>query len=101
MPQPTTCPAAPRLQELLNGKLAGDEHAELSQHLETCKLCQQTLDGLVAGGQSWENLARHLGQSQPDAEAVSPAAEEDLGLQFLSPPDKPGQLGRLGHYEVL
>jgi serine/threonine protein kinase len=32
---------------------------------------------------------------------TEPAADEEPSLGFLDPPEKPGQLRRLGHYEVL
>jgi hypothetical protein len=32
---------------------------------------------------------------------TEPAASEDVDLSFLKPSDKPGSIGRLGHYEIL
>src|SRR5262249_50753542 len=73
-----------------------------------------------AGKDSWSGVARHLGRQPPQpqpalgqvmdklkAEASSGAAHadswpsDDLSLDFLGPATQPGQLGRLGHYEVL
>ncbi len=74
---------------------------------------------MVAGKESWSGLAKQLSQSpqrepalkqvmenlkrEPDPEPTrdEPAVNADLPLGFLSPPDKPDQLGRLGPYEVL
>src|SRR5690242_12691214 len=35
-----------------------------------------------------------------DATRTGSSAESDGPLDFLAPPDQPGSLGRLGHYEV-
>jgi WD40 repeat protein len=37
----------------------------------------------------------------PAADATTPAKPEELRLDFLSPAQKTGSLGRLGHYEIL
>src|SRR5262245_51413417 len=39
-------------------------------------------------------------QSDPDADAQQNSQESD-DLGFLTPTDKPGVLGRLGHYDIL
>src|SRR5690348_14768084 len=36
-----------------------------------------------------------------DTQGTLPSDEDGLELDFLAPPQKPGSLGRLGHYEVL
>jgi serine/threonine protein kinase len=36
----------------------------------------------------------------PPAKLKDPAATQAESLQYLQPPDKPGSLGRLGHYDV-
>jgi serine/threonine-protein kinase len=111
------CPDPHRLQGLLDGTLPEAEQAAVSGHLETCTVCQQALEGLVAGRSSWEGAARRLGE--PDAAAASacqaavhaardePTATDsagaaaDLPPDFLAPPAKPGQLGKLDHYQIL
>jgi WD40 repeat protein len=105
---------------LLDGVLARDEQVVLSRHLDTCESCQQTLEELAAGDRPWTKAARWMGRQwgridpalqeamqvlkgeggQTEAQAEV-ASGDDESLSFLSPPDKPGQLGRLDQYEVL
>lgn len=115
----TPCPDSARLRNLLDGKLPPAEQAELQDHLEACETCLRRLEGLVAGQDSWDDAARQLGRPQPapdpalrqavgELAGAEPTADEskrpegdELLLDFLSPSDKPGHIGRLGHYEVL
>jgi WD40 repeat protein len=101
MTPPTACIEPPRLRALLDGALPEQEQADLLGHLETCHRCQQTLEQLVADQGSWSSLPRYL---RPEPAAPEPAApppmDNDPPLAFLRPSDRPGSLGRLGHYEV-
>jgi WD40 repeat protein/anti-sigma factor RsiW len=120
MVEQASCPDPARWKALLDGSLPEEEQAVLNGHLQTCARCQQTLESLAAGTEVWSGAARHLGQepqadeaalqrvvAELEAEGVppsprtEPSPSEDLSLEFLDPPEKPGQLGRLGHYEVL
>jgi hypothetical protein len=115
----TPCPAPASLQALLDGKLPAAEEGPLSAHLESCVRCQQSLEGLVAGGDSWANLPdclRH--DATPSGEALRQALaraaqpthvgetnpetlrEADLPQGFLDPAEDKGGLGRLGPYKV-
>ncbi len=116
----TSCPRPEKLQELLDGRLPDSEHGQLLRHVETCQACQATLASLTAGSQSWEGAARKILQ-QPQQEqelgrlmdelrarrssgaetTEGSAAGEGSPLAFLSPAEKPGQIGKLDHYEVL
>jgi uncharacterized protein (TIGR03067 family) len=115
-----SCPSAKQLQGLLTGQAPADEQANLANHLETCENCRQTLEELVAGSQSWSAAARQLKEEAPGVDPKlrqimdkiksegragdtqdAVARDEELSLDFLSPPEGPGHLGRLGHYEVL
>ena len=116
---PPSCPSVSRLKELLAERLPQEEQARLNRHLERCPACQHRLEGLVAAREPWSGLAKHLSQPpqreaalkqvmenlkhEPDPEPTrdEPVAAADLPLGFLSPSDKPDQLGRLGPYEVL
>src|SRR5207302_1433838 len=113
------CPQVGDWQEMLGGGLAGDRQEALQAHLETCADCQQTLEECAAGGEAWAHAARHLGGAPPAGDAAyrqalaklereaddPPAAEApsvaEWTLDFLTPCDRPGVLGQLGHYDVL
>jgi serine/threonine-protein kinase len=114
------CPPVGRLKDLLAERVPPPERARLAAHLDACPACQHRLEGLTAGKELWPAMARHLTEPPPppgpalkqvmdslkgpkDAEATQdrPVFRADLPLGFLSPPDKPGQLGRLDRYEVL
>jgi serine/threonine-protein kinase len=115
----TSCPPVGRLKDLLGERLAPGEHARLAAHLEVCTACQHRVEGLTAGHESWPGVARRLTHQPPPLEpalkqvmdSLKGKQEEatgaeyvysaDLPLGFLSPPDKPDQLGRLERYEVL
>lgn len=116
----TSCPDSAELKALLDGTVPTDEQAELNSHLESCSHCQQSLEALVAGKETWSGMAQNLSQSEArsdadlerlmeevkrpgqgrEADPESPPAEE-LILDFLDPSDNPEHLGRLGHYDVI
>jgi serine/threonine protein kinase len=92
----------------------------VGDHLETCLDCQKKLDALAANSQCWEGVARHLGQGKESPEAAlqqamdalkgapnraeaqaEPTPHEDVSLGLLDPPAKPGQLGKINHYEIV
>ncbi|HWG47787.1 MAG TPA: serine/threonine-protein kinase [Gemmataceae bacterium] len=113
------CPDLSLLKKLLDGSVAEPEQDALHKHLETCAACQQRLEKLAAGVDSWAAVAGHLGGSEPGNNAAlrqameqlqqAPAiptqdeAEgcEEISLAFLDPPAKPRQLGKLDHYEII
>jgi hypothetical protein len=115
MSGPAACPDPARWHQLLAGELPEQEQAALHRHLEACSQCQQLLEKLTAGGETWAGAARHLAGAEPEHEPAlkrvmaeleaeanqgerSPDTEETL--DFLGPPERPEQLGRLGHYAV-
>ncbi|MFN0053066.1 MAG: protein kinase domain-containing protein [Planctomycetales bacterium] len=114
-----SCPEPERLKQLLDGSLTESELGNLTAHLDDCAVCQQTMEGLSAGRETWAGAAAKLNAAaSPDDPILSQALEEarrtglggtaqpgkreDLGaaLSFLSPPDAAGHLGKLGHYEI-
>jgi len=123
-----SCPDRTQLLQLIDGELPPPDQAELTQHLDGCPHCQQAVEGLASGGKSWADTAAHLSGEHP-GEACDPAltravkelascgkpegtqadhttadepgAQPDGDLSFLAPSQKPGHLGRLGHYEIL
>jgi len=66
MMQSTACPDSAELKGLLDGTLPEKEQAELNNHLETCPYCQQRLESLVAGKESWSGTAEQLRQQEQE-----------------------------------
>jgi serine/threonine protein kinase len=115
----SACPSIGHLKDLLAERLPAEERSRLTAHLELCPVCQQRVEGLSMGHNSWPGLARKLSDRPAEPEPAlrkvmqklrenaeettdnEPALAGDLPLGFLSPSDKPGQLGRLERYEVL
>jgi serine/threonine protein kinase len=122
MTSPISCPDLNRLKDMLAGTLPEQEQSTLTGHLDTCPACRQTLEDLATEGESWSVMVRNL-KSAPatvepaldeaikeikasatevgvTASVVPPTDSAEFGLEFLSPADQPGQLGRLGHYAI-
>jgi uncharacterized protein (TIGR03067 family) len=96
-----TCPEPARLRRLLDAAVSGDEQAPLMEHLESCAACRQTLEELAAGIRSWADVAQNLrDETGPEPTRVGATAPGE-SLDFLDPPEKLGQLGKLAHYEIL
>ena len=118
------CPDAGTWKTFLDGDVLDEAAADLAAHLEDCKACQQTLERLAAGKETWEGTAKQLADvDAANAEAgiessghlqavlddlkqgidVGPAAtasSRDV-LRFLEPSGEPGSIGRLDSYEIL
>jgi hypothetical protein len=119
MNEHTPCPEPGRLHGLLETNLPEAEQAALTAHLDSCTSCQHSLEEM-AGGSSWSGVARVGETPPPHDSAFWPALREvqkevlpltqvttdvpavgPVTLEFLAPPDKPGYLGRLGHFDVV
>jgi serine/threonine protein kinase len=101
------------LKSLLDDDLPEREAVLLNGHLETCKRCQRTLERLAAGSRIWAGL-RELApghgtnltgptkatERYPTIAQDAPNDGRGHALEFLTPTDAPGSLGRLGPYEV-
>src|SRR5579883_2626602 len=88
-----------RLGRLLRDELSEAEKAAAIGHLDRCEDCQRRIERLAAGSRWWDEV-RSLDESGDEGEdAWGPGDELTLG--FLDPPEKDGQIGRLGSYEVL
>ena len=113
------CPTSEQLKLLLDGTMAEAEQAAMQGHVDGCAACQQTLETLVAGTESWDAVVGHLRDETPQpslagmAEAIdrlkrdefveaaaNQAAAGARSLDFLEPSDQPGSIGKLGSYEV-
>jgi uncharacterized protein (TIGR03067 family) len=102
----------------MHGRVPESERSELVGHLEGCERCQKVLEDLAAAPAAWSRGIRDIGQAQPAGgealrrvmEKLKASAHADTGaggeveaevrLDFLSPADKPGLLGRLGPYDI-
>ncbi len=129
MDKQTECPPATVLSDLIDGKIVDPELTDYSSHLEGCSNCQgkvRTLfpsDTLVRSLRDQALIAESISAKIPialiDALKRIPAMDseaklsadglkrdngmslDDLGLSFLSPPQEPDEIGRLGHYRIL
>lgn len=116
---PNNCPTPEQLKALLDGSMTEPEQVVMQSHVDGCSACQQTLESLVVGTESWDAAVGHLRYeaAQPEAANLSDAirqlkadefvegsaregATSTRPLDFLEPSDQPGSLGRLGSYEV-
>src|SRR5262249_4619289 len=113
--------AVSELTRLLGGDVPEPEPIELLRHLETCLTCQLQLQRLATDGNSWDALDHYLssgkaGPSETLRQAMKKLREmttfagptqdeveesKHMALDFLDPPTKPNQLGKLDHYEIL
>jgi hypothetical protein len=115
--RPASCPPIALLRDFLAEHVSPREHARLAGHVDRCPPCQHRLEGLTAGQESWATSARKLAHEPPPAPALrqvmdrlkgdkqeatadQPALTGDRPLGFLDPPQQPGELGRLGRYEI-
>lgn len=112
------CLSEAQLNALLAQSNCGSEQTELQSHLEGCSTCQQRLESLVAGSESWHaavallqasseieaepELSDAVRRIKADDSARASANVEEHGqpVELLEPSDQPGSLGRLGSYEV-
>src|SRR5262249_8799440 len=95
-----------RLQALLDG---APEDAELTAHLDICTDCQRELERLArytplavphcAPEPIGEETALHRIMAELKDNPAD-AADDEFSLDFLTPSDRPGSLGRFGTYEV-
>jgi len=103
----TTCPERERLQSLLDGN---HDDPELTAHLDACANCQQLLEHLaqftplprprLAPEPTADETALHrVIDELKDSSADSPT-DDEFALDFLTPSDRPGSLGKFGKYEV-
>src|SRR5262245_23303926 len=119
MTESTMCPTAAELKKLVDGSATPDEQGALAQHLDGCPKCQAALDQLAGTRDSWSEVAKQLAQPAAPDSALANAMDQlaadvgptiasperlpnlDCKLDFLDPPEKAGQLGKLAHYEVM
>jgi serine/threonine protein kinase len=125
------CPDAERLRRFMLGEIRSDDAASLGDHLLHCARCAETVhslnatDTVVSAARASirlpvdpdqryvEELIARLQQLPPPTAATSPTQDlsrddtpSDAGMAddwttLLSPPQGPGEIGRLGGYRVL
>ncbi|MEZ6137402.1 MAG: serine/threonine-protein kinase [Pirellulaceae bacterium] len=110
------CPSHAELSQLLEPQAGLDDN--LSEHLDHCAACRQTLDGLAGDATWWESASKILSEpapahnwassicalsaTAPTARTDDPLCEHELQqLQtLLEPASHPELIGRLGRYEL-
>lgn len=116
------CPEPGTWKTFLDGELLDEASADLAAHLEECEACQQTLERLAAGKETWEGTAKQLAEADANADQLESSGHlrdvlDDLkqgieidsrttnitpeSLTFLSESDEKDSIGKLGNYEVL
>src|SRR5436305_11376273 len=100
-------------RSILLEALDREDSAQRSAFLETAcagdTALRQRVEDLLrshaeAGGFLAKPAPERLAEGQTNGETqgeIPAGAEESADLGFLTPSDKPGALGRLGHYEIL
>ena len=113
-----SCPGEEVLRDLIGGELPEAEQQEVVEHLDGCSGCQQTLEHVATGEDSWSHVVHHIDRAQPPsdsafwnaqrqvenamAETYVPLARDprDTQLDFLQPASDPAYLGRLDHFDI-
>lgn len=116
------CPDPGAWKTFLDGELLDEASADLTAHLEDCEACQQTLERLAAGKETWEGTAKQLAEADANAKQLESSGYlrdvlDDLkqgieidnraasitpeSLTFLAESEEGDSIGKLGSYEVL
>src|SRR4051812_34319260 len=89
-----------RLRLLLEDRLEEEEQAAMTSHLEECAPCRRELEQLAAESCWWGDARLLAGEAISSSDAGVTGEVRD-SFDFLGPPAEPGQLGKLGPYEVI
>src|SRR5690349_16611744 len=108
------CPDLDALQRLALDQLSPAEAFTLHRHLVRCVVCAQTVEDLKAAGkvlavppagaavaappERLERTPAPVRRPDPEAPTIQAPVQPVQGFSFLSPPQQPGELGRLGGY---
>lgn len=92
-----------RFRLLLEDRLEEEEQSALAKHLETCDSCRLDLEQMAAASRWWGDARLLAGEasSPPPMTGPAPGKAEEVSLGFLETTEEPGQLGKLGSYEVV
>lgn len=120
----TSCLEPARLQALLDGYMPAEEEAACKSHLDNCQTCRLLLEKLSEHGASLPKikleqeqapgngkkeealvlqkvLSALRGAAGPDTTQADSLPAAEVSFDFLAKTDKPGYIGRLGHYEII
>jgi serine/threonine protein kinase len=99
-----------QLQRVLADSLSEPEEHFVAAHLSVCDQCRQQLESLAADDDTWTRAALWLSSEASPAPKVSApsgtaideedAFDADFAVQFLSPCDSAGSIGRLDDIEI-
>src|SRR6516165_1912856 len=103
-----SCPDRERLQSLLDGRI---DDPEMTAHLDGCPDCQCALEDLARGDTplpsprldfepTAEDTALHRLIDELKENPADGSADDDFAVDFLTPSERPGSLGKFGKYEV-
>src|SRR5688572_17927489 len=112
MNRPAFCPDANQLRDLLDGTVSDAEQDDLASHLDSCPRCRASLESLDAADPT---ALRRLGRWREEAgpalthamtkllagRDLDTVEDADSLLDFLTPSDRAGAVGRFGSYEIL
>lgn len=125
MSQLQKCFKRSEMNEYLNGSLSDEQSSSLESHLLECDLCASTINGLIdqdtvdsfiqakhSDDTEAEQLVKKIthrlhaqrtekGKHLETLDEDSQSASFNEFLQFLSPAEQSGEIGRLGGYRVL
>lgn len=107
MASSTACPDADALRRLSQGQLPGGTADEIRQHLKTCIWCRQKMRGLADAETEGNGPVAAFPQDATagfagkDPHEIYAALQQTTTFPFLSPPQGPGEIGRLSHYRVV
>jgi hypothetical protein len=87
-----------KLQQLLVLDENSRELNKVSTHVDDCPRCQNRLVELAASADRWSETCDLLSDVDVSADHVERAASTKL--DFLSAPNHPEMLGRMGRYEI-
>ncbi|MFN3193978.1 MAG: protein kinase domain-containing protein [Aureliella sp.] len=114
------CDQSQFLGRLVEEQLPADERSRMEVHLETCSICQSTLDAIIESGAEYSRLCMHLRHpAVPKPESLQVVMENlcsttgvtgngvrepirihDFAVDYLHPTDNPNAMGRIGSYEI-
>jgi serine/threonine protein kinase len=110
------CPDAARLQRHLQGTLAQPDESEFIAHLNTCEICQRSLETMAADGDWLMSVVARTGREpatidsrlsavldglRTAGEILEPVNDAANWRDLLAPSDDTRYLGRLGQYAII